>query len=57
MQLGFAYRDIEVEADYGSVAEAVATYGFIYGRQVIDELVAHDTRSIRWRPRLYWQAV
>ena len=56
-RLGFAYRDIEIEADYGSVAEAVATYGFIYGHTAIDYLVAHDRQSIRWRPRLYYQQV
>jgi SAM-dependent methyltransferase len=51
--LGFAFRDIVIEADYGSVEEAVATYGFIYGHQVIADLIAQDTRVIRWRPRLY----
>ena len=56
-RLGFAYRDIEFKADYGSVAEAVATYGFIYGRKAIDYLVAHNKRSIRWKPRLYYQQV
>ena len=56
-RLGFAYQDIDVEGDYGSVEEAVATYGFIYGRKVIDDLVAHNKQSIRWRPRLYYQQV
>jgi SAM-dependent methyltransferase len=56
-RLGFAYQDIEVDADYGSVEEAVATYGFIYGRKAIDYLVAHNKQSILWRPRLYYQQV
>lgn len=56
-QLGFAYRDIDVDADFGSVAEAVATYGFIYGRKAIDYLIAHNTSSIRWKPRLYYRQV
>jgi SAM-dependent methyltransferase len=56
-RLGFTYRDMEIETDYGSVAEAVATYGFIYGRTAIDYLVAHNKSSIRWRPRLYYQQV
>jgi hypothetical protein len=35
-RLGFAYQDIDVDGDYGSVEEAVATYGFIYRRKAID---------------------
>lgn len=56
-ELGFAFQDIEIEADYGSVAEAVETYGFVYGHQVIADLVVHNTQAIRWRPRLYFQQV
>ncbi len=56
-QLGFAYRDIDIDADFGSVAEAVATYGFIYGRKAINYLIAHNTSSIRWKPRLYYRQV
>jgi SAM-dependent methyltransferase len=56
-RLGFAYRDIDVDGDYGSMEKAVATYGFIYGRKAIDYLTAHNKQSIRWRPRLYYQQV
>lgn len=55
--LGFSHLDIEIEGDHGSVEEAVATYGFIYGRTAIDHLIAHNKSSIRWKPRLYYQQV
>ncbi len=56
-RLGFTYWDFEIEEDYGSVEEAVATYGFIYGRTAIDHLIAHHKSSIRWKPRLYYRQV
>ena len=56
-RLGFTYRDIEIEEDYGSVEEAVATYGFIYGRTAIDHLIARHQSSIRWKPSLYYPQV
>lgn len=41
-QLGFSCLDIEIEEDYGSVEEAVATYGFIYRRTAIDHFRVKD---------------
>jgi hypothetical protein len=55
--LGFSHLDIEIEEDYGSVEEAVATYAFIYGRTAIDHLIAHHKSAIRWKPRLYYRQV
>lgn len=51
--LGFAWWDVDVDADYGTVEEAVATYGFIYGRRAIDHLRASQISRIRWRLRVY----
>lgn len=42
---------------HSAYSESVAPYGFIYGRKAIDELVAHGKRSIRWKPRVYYQQV
>jgi hypothetical protein len=52
-----ADRGIEIVVDCGSVEEAVATYGFIYGRTAIDYLIAHHKSAIRWKPRLYYRQV
>ena len=55
--LGFEHRDVSVDGDYGSVREAVETYGFIYGRKAIDYLVANDVRSVRWKIRVHHRSV
>ncbi|MDQ3693007.1 MAG: class I SAM-dependent methyltransferase [Chloroflexota bacterium] len=51
--LGFASWDLDVMADYGSVSEAVETYGFIYGQRAIDHLEEHRISRIRWRLRVH----
>ena len=51
--LGFAHRDVFVEGDYGSVREAVETYGFIYGRRAIDYLLTNNQHSVRWKLRIH----
>jgi ubiquinone/menaquinone biosynthesis C-methylase UbiE len=35
----FAVRDVAARIDYGSVEEALATWGFIYGDRAIDDLL------------------
>ena len=55
--LGVEYRDLFVEGDYGSVREAVETYGFIYGRKAIDYLIANNKHSIRWKVRVHYRKV
>lgn len=53
-QVGFdGCEEIVVEADYGSVQEAVETYGFIYGRKAIDWLTASNLSSVSWKLRIY----
>jgi hypothetical protein len=49
---GFAQDDVAVEIDYGSVEEAIATYGFIYGEPAIDYLLGRGTSKINWSLRL-----
>ena len=50
----FAYQDIFSIQDYGSVDHIVATYGFIFGRKVIDYLRKENITSIRWKFRAYY---
>ncbi len=51
---GFQYKEIESVSDYGSVENAVATYGFIFGPNAIRHLLAHQQSTITWRYRLLW---
>ncbi|MCI0439909.1 MAG: class I SAM-dependent methyltransferase [Chloroflexi bacterium] len=55
--LGFSHRDISVTVDYGSVQEAVETYGFINGRKAIGYLRAHNKSTIEWRHRIHYKKV
>ncbi|NOY56822.1 MAG: class I SAM-dependent methyltransferase [Actinobacteria bacterium] len=53
--LGFHYDDVDVVAEYESVQEAVATYGFIYGQRAIEYLLANDISSIKWKLRIHYR--
>jgi len=55
--LGFERQDIFVVADYGSLQEAVETYGFIYGQRAIDYLIANNKSSIQWKLRIHYRKV
>ena len=50
---GFTRRDFETVQDYGTVGDAIATYGFIFGSRAIDELRRRGQSRIRWRWRLH----
>jgi len=50
---GFAHRDVAVVLDYGSVDEALRTYGFIYGEPAIDYLLDRQTPRLNWSLRIY----
>lgn len=51
---GFQFQEIESVSDYGSVENAVATYGFIFGPNAIRHLLARQQSTITWRYRLLW---
>jgi ubiquinone/menaquinone biosynthesis C-methylase UbiE len=52
---GFEYQEVESVSDYGSVENAVATYGFIFGHNAIRHLLEHQQQTITWRYRLLWK--
>ncbi len=52
---GFEYKEVESVSDYGSVGNAVATYGFIFGRNAIRHLLQHQQQTITWRYRMLWK--
>lgn len=49
----FETRDVLVEIDYGTVAEALATWGCIYGEQAIDYLLDRQTSVLSWSLRIW----
>jgi SAM-dependent methyltransferase len=55
--LGFADEDFDVEADYGSVQEAVETYGFIYGDAAIRALIDGRRSTLAWPMRVHYRTV
>ncbi len=53
----FTHRDTVVEMDYGSVAEALATWGCIYGEEAIDYLLDRRTAVLTWSLRIWYRQV
>ncbi len=52
---GFQFTEIESVSDYGTVENAVATYGFIFGQRAIRHLLEHQKHTITWRYRVLWK--
>ena len=49
----FTYRDVRVVLDYGTVDEALATWGFIYGKKAIDYIIDYQISKLSWSLRIY----
>ncbi len=56
-EFDFSYQDILSVQEYGSVDHIVNTYGFIFGKQVIDYLIRKKKTSILWKFRVYSRGV
>jgi hypothetical protein len=56
-EFNFTYQDFFSVQEYGSLEHIVNTYGFIFGRRVIDYLRAEMKTSIRWKFRIYKRSV
>ena len=54
---GFTYRDIRVVRDYGTVEEALATYGFIYGEKAIDYILDNSVSKLSSSLRVFHREV
>lgn len=52
---GFSAFDYYADQDYGSVENAVRTYGFIHGKKAIDYIRANQKTVIRWKFRLHYR--
>ena len=53
VEAGFTYEDELVYADHGSLENALATYGFIYGPAAIDWLLDGRHSRVPWSLRTY----
>ncbi len=51
--LGFAARDVVVTQDYGTISEALATWGFINGPRGIDYILDNKTARLEAGVRIY----
>lgn len=50
---GFSYEDFESIQEYGTVANIVETYGFIFGHKAIEQLKSTQRTSIKWTLRMH----
>lgn len=53
----FTYRDVRIVIDYGTVEEALATWGFIYGEKAIDYIIDHQVSKFSWSMRIFHRKV
>lgn len=54
---GFDSEDLYQDQEYGSIDKIVRTYGFIFGKKVIDYLKEHNKTNIRWKLRIRYKKV
>jgi ubiquinone/menaquinone biosynthesis C-methylase UbiE len=53
-EFGFAYEDVFLTQEYGTLEAIVSTYGFIFGKRVIEYLRRMKKTSILWKVRVYY---
>lgn len=51
----FACQDVFSTQEYGSIENIVSTYGFIFGKKVIEHIKRENKTAIRWKYRVYWR--
>ncbi len=56
-KLGFKHKDYYQIQNYGSVAKAVRTYGFIFGKKTIDYIKKHKKTKIKWKLRIHYKKI
>lgn len=54
---GFEYEDLFQDQEYGSIDKIVRTYGFIFGKKVIDYLKEHNKTNVRWKLRIRYKRI
>ncbi|UCB42083.1 MAG: methyltransferase domain-containing protein [Dehalococcoidales bacterium] len=56
-ECSYSYKDLWVTHTYPTLEEAIETYGFIFGSEAIDYLVANDKKSIRHKLRIFYREI
>jgi SAM-dependent methyltransferase len=56
-EAGFTFDDEILELDYGSLEEALATYGFVYGPPAIEWLLERDSSVVCFGSRIWLRRV
>jgi ubiquinone/menaquinone biosynthesis C-methylase UbiE len=56
-QHGYTGFDYFSQQDYGTVENAVQTYGFIFGMKTIEYLRVHQKSTITWKWRIYYRQI
>jgi ubiquinone/menaquinone biosynthesis C-methylase UbiE len=51
--LGFKYKDFYTFRKYDSLEHVISTYGFIFGKKVIEYLKENNKTTIKWKNRIY----
>lgn len=52
---GFGYFDYDSTQYYGTAKDLIDTYGFIFGKKVIERLRQTPQTTIKWRCRVYYK--
>jgi len=56
-KLNFKHKDYYQIQNYGSVAKAVRTYGFIFGKKTIEYIKKHKKTKLKWKLRIHYKKV
>lgn len=56
-EFGFRYEDFEAVQEYGSLDKIIRTYGFIFGKNVIDYVKETRKTNIKWKFRIHYMKV
>lgn len=56
-ECGFDFEDLYQDQEYGSIDKIVRTYGFIFGKKVINYLKEHNKTNIKWKLRIRYKRV
>ena len=54
---GFDFEDLYQDQEYGSIEKIVRTYGFIFGKKVINYLKEHNKTNVKWKLRIRYKRV
>jgi ubiquinone/menaquinone biosynthesis C-methylase UbiE len=51
--LGFKHKDFYTFQEFNSLKHIISTYGFIFGKKVIEYIKAYNITTIKWKSRIY----